>query len=99
MMKSIILKLIQISVIILIVILFLFILVDCKMESEKFRLQAALLLDENEKLRIETEELQKHYALTILRLIEEKKIHFEDLTSLLPEKEIQRIKSFPSLPR
>jgi hypothetical protein len=69
------------------------------MESEKLKLQTSLLRDENEKLRIETEELRKHYAITFLSLIEKNKIRFEDLTSLLPEKEIQRIRNFQSLPR
>jgi len=92
-MKNIILKLIQISLIILVAILFLFLFVDCKMESEKLRLQASLLRDENEKLRVESGELQKHFERSFISLIEQNKIQLEDLTSVLTEKEIENIQN------
>ena len=93
-MKNIILKLIQISLIFLTVILFLFLLVDCKMECEKLRLQVSLLRDENEKLRVESIELQKHFDRTFISLIEQNKIRIKDLTSILSDKEIENIQNF-----
>jgi hypothetical protein len=92
-MKNIILKLIEISLIILVVILFLFLFVDCKMEGEKLRLQASLLRDENEKLRVESGELQKHFERSFISLLEQKKIQVEDLMSVLTDKEIENIQN------
>ena len=63
------------------------------MESEKLKLQVSLLKDENEKLRIESEELHKHFERTFISLIEQKKIRVEDLTPVLSGKEIENIQN------
>ena len=96
-MKEIILKLIQISFIILMIILSLFLLVDCKMDNEKLSLKISLLRDDYEELNIETEEMRKYYAKAFYHLVEQNRITVDDLITLLPEKEIQYIKSLSAV--
>ena len=76
------------------VILWLFLLVDCKMENEKLSLQVSLLRDDYEKLEIETQKMRKHYARAFYQLVEQDKPVLDDLTPILPEREIQSIKPF-----
>lgn len=88
-MKDFIIKLTEAAIILILLILFIFVLADCKMESEKLRLKIALLEDENEKLRIETQEIRKAYSAILTRLIDEKKVSIIEISSLLPAKEFE----------
>lgn len=86
-MKDFYVKLGEAAIILTLLIVFIFVLADCKMDREKMRLKISLLLDENEKLRIETQEIRKTYFTLLIRLIDENKISIEEISSLLPAKE------------
>ena len=88
-MKDFYIKLIEAAIILILLIVFIFMLADCKMEGEKMRLKISLLEDENEKLRIETQEVRKAYSAILTRLIDEKRLTITEISTLLPAKEYE----------
>ena len=95
-MKDFYVKLGEAAVILILLIIFIFVLADCKMDSEKLRLKNSLLQDENEKLRIETQEIRKTYCALLIKLSEENKVTLKEISSSLPAKEKEVFKTLQS---
>ena len=86
-MKDFYVKLIEAAVVLVFLIVFIFVLADSKMESEKLRLKISLMEDENEKLRIESQEIRKVYSALLIRLVNQNKVTIKEISASLPAKE------------